>query len=507
MTALALHGVTPGAGLAAATTPAPATMELSIEEGIAMLLKHNLDIVVERIKPRIETARVEGGWGIFDREVFTSLNYNDSKRPLNSRSSTAAGSISSMESRVYTLNMGVSAMTTLGTEYSLEFDDEWTKDTLNDFDTEHDTFAGLRLTQPLLKGFGRDATLFEIGLAKKERDISVHRLKQRIIDTVSEFELTYWELVLTREELRVKSESLKLAEELLELNRSKFEAGVASALEVTQAEAGVATRREALISAGKLVSEGENALKLLISGDVYGLRDTEIVPTDAPPPPTLWPMEPSLQEGVRKAVEVRPDYNELRAELEKNDIRIKYAENQRFPEVDLEASFGYNGLGTSFNNSIEGMDSNPQWGVGVVFRYPLGNRTARSEERIARLESEAALFKLKRLEQEIVVALDNAIKELHTSRERFGAAKVSTRFAEETLIAEEVKLEAGLSTTYNVLEMQEDLEEAKLSEIDALIDYASAVTVFLREEGTLLDKRGIEFRLPEEVQGVEMSGR
>jgi outer membrane protein TolC len=282
---------------------------------------------------------------------------------------------------------------------------------------------------------------------------------------------------------------LKLADSLLDLTQKKFEAEVVSRLELTQAEAGVASRKEALISAQKTVWERENELKLFISGDVYLLTDVEIIPKD---PLILLTITPALDESIKKALELRPDYLEAKGEIEKKDLEIRFSENQVFPEIDIEASLGYNGFGVDFGDSIDNLENNPTWTVGVVFSYPLGNNTARSDLKIARMEAEEAILRLKRLEQVIILNLDIAIKDMETSRERYEAAKVSTMLAEDALEAEEVKLEAGLSTTHNVLEFQEELEEARTVEIAALIDYKKALTGFFKQEGSLLVEKGIE---------------
>jgi outer membrane protein TolC len=464
-------------------------LELSIEEGIVMVLENNLDIVIERISPKVEEARIRKEEGAFDRTIFASLEWEDSTTPLNARSTVAAGGRTEVESEAYTADMGLKSLTRLGTEYTLEVSDKWRANTFNFFDFEHDTFAGLRITQPLLKDYGPEVNLFRIELAGKDRDISLHRLKEKILNTVASFELAYWDLVLAREELGVKRESLKLADSLLDLTQKKFEAEVVSRLELTQAEAGVASRKEALISAQKTVWERENELKLFISGDVYLLTDVEIIPKD---PLILLTITPALDESIKKALELRPDYLEAKGEIEKKDLEIRFSENQVFPEIDIEASLGYNGFGVDFGDSIDNLENNPTWTVGVVFSYPLGNNTARSDLKIARMEAEEAILRLKRLEQVIILNLDIAIKDMETSRERYEAAKVSTMLAEDALEAEEVKLEAGLSTTHNVLEFQEELEEARTVEIAALIDYKKALTGFFKQEGSLLVEKGIE---------------
>lgn len=59
-------------------------LRLSMEEGILMVLKRNLDIAVRQIEPRVETAKVEGEEGIFDPEISGSFTAGNSTTPLSS---------------------------------------------------------------------------------------------------------------------------------------------------------------------------------------------------------------------------------------------------------------------------------------------------------------------------------------------------------------------------------------------------------------------------------------
>jgi outer membrane protein TolC len=218
---------------------------------------------------------------------------------------------------------------------------------------------------------------------------------------------------------------------------------------VTQAEAGVASRREAVIMARKNVNEKENALKRLITNDIYALRDINIVPTDTP---VAAPVILDPEESIRHGLANRPDYRDMKIEVEKKDITVQYARNQEFPNIDLEASYGFNGLADSFGDSLREMDDNPQWTLGVVMKFPIGNRAAGGDLRAARLEAKKSLLNLKKLEQEILVEIDNAIRELDMNKQRMEVTKISTKLARESLRAEEIKLKAGLSTSHNVLE-------------------------------------------------------
>lgn len=471
----------------------PPRLELSIKQGIVMVLENNLDITIERISPRIAEAGVLTEQGAFDVEVFGSARRRDTETPLNARASTAAGGLSTIKSETYSLAAGIEGRTSLGTVYTLETRNNNTSDTLSGFTPEYDSFTGVTLTQPLLKGFGPGVNKLRLNAALKDRDISAHRLRQMIIETVARFAYAYWDLARAKAELGVRAESEQLALALAEINRKKLAAGAASALEVTQARAAASVRRDGVIIAQRALRDRENELKLLVSSDVYSLRDTEIVTGDPGADSSLAPPDAeALEDVVAAALASRPDYLELKDEIEKSDLQVKYAGGQKYPQVDLEASYGFNGLGTSFRDSYSGIASSPEWTLGLVVRYPLGNRASTGELRAARLKSGADLLRLKKLEQSIILSLDGARKEIVTARARVEAARASTALTRESMEAEEKKLAAGRSTTYNVLLLQEDLANARLNEIGAMIDYNKALISYFREKGALLEGYGFE---------------
>jgi outer membrane protein TolC len=463
---------------------------LSLDDGKLMVLEKNLDITAQRIAPQIEEAKIDKERGTFDPLFSGSLRRLDSTRPLTTRSSVAAGGRTIVNSDVHSIHTGISGKVPLGTEYSIEFEDIWTENTFNEFRAEYDAFAGIKVTQPLLKDFGYDTNRFNILIAQKNKDISDSELKDRVIDTIAGFKNAYWDMVLAIENLRVSEESLKLAESLLDLNRKRLKAEVISPLEVTQAEAGVASRKEDVIIARKDIKEKENALKRLISDDIYAMKDVDILPSDVP---GFMPVALNLDESVRSGLANRPDYQKMKLEMKKNDITIQYAENQKFPNIDLEASYGLNGLADSFGDSLNDLDNNTEWALGVVVKFPIGNRAAKGDIMVARLEAKKALLSLKNLEQQILVEIDDAIRELDTNKQRIEATRISTRLEEESLNAEELKLKAGLSTSHDVLQFQEDLAEAKSREISAIIDYNKSKVELSRVKGVLLEEEGIHF--------------
>ena len=133
----------------------------------------------------------------------------------------------------------------------------------------------------------------------------------------------------------------------------------------------------------------------------------------------------------------------------------------------------------------------PAWGVGIAITIPIGNRTARANYNIARLDREQALLSLKQLEQNIVVQVDNAVGRVQTNLKRVEATRVASRLAEESLKAEETKLRDGTSTSFLVLQAQSQLAAARSAEIRARTDYRESLIELNRVEGSTLQKGNI----------------
>lgn len=471
-------------------------VELPFRQGMRMLLENNLQVKASRLDPRVAASRVLAAQGAFDPELFGSFRRGDASMPLSARSSVAAGGLRSVESESYSFNAGVSGTTGLGTEYRFEVRDDWTADTFSGFEFEYESFTGVTVRQPLLRGFGNGEQL-ALNVALRDRSASELRFRQFISDALSEYAGAWWALMSARGALDVRRESLALAETLLDVNRKKLEAGALSRLELVQTESAAASRREDLLVAQKAVQDSERRMKELVADDAYSISDDELVPVGDG---ALRPAAGSAGQAVSTALSMRPDYMELRTLLERERIVLKYAANQAWPEVDLEASYGFNGLGDSFTRSFKAIESNPEWSVGVIFSYPLGNRAARGELETARLQATQAVLRLKRLEQEIVLRVKSSLEQLETDLRRLEAADVAVRLAEETLDAEERKLAAGRSTTFNVLRIQEDLLLARLKKLDAVSDYNTSLVAFYREKGTLLEELGVRITDLEEVE-------
>jgi len=84
--------------------------------------------------------------------------------------------------------------------------------------------------------------------------------------------------------------------------------------------------------------------------------------------------------------------------------------------------------------------------------------------------------------------------EVETNLRMVKATALARELAKRKLDAEEKKLMTGLSTNYQVVQYQKDYEQAKSSEVKAIVDLNIAILKFKKALGTLLEDRGIKFK-------------
>jgi outer membrane protein TolC len=197
---------------------------------------------------------------------------------------------------------------------------------------------------------------------------------------------------------------------------------------------------------------------------------------------------------VRTALQSRPDYRAAQNTVEQQNILIKFNRNQLWPEVDVKASYGYNTGGDNFNDSINnyGTGRNPVWAAGVTLSFPLGDRASRAGYHSAKLQAEQLLLQLKRLEQQIIVAVDNAVGHVQSNWKGVEAAREATRLANESYKAEKTKLLTGSSTTFLVLQAESQLADARSAQIRAEADYNESLVTLAQTEGTTLQRHHVQ---------------
>jgi outer membrane protein len=479
----------PVAALHAGDDARPGTvLDLTLHKAVSMALEHNYQIKVEAYSPLISRANVRSAAGAFDPQLTASYGRDESIDNTGFDALTGRGF--STITQTDSFAGGIGGLLPWGMTYGADFTTSKQRGTADNFTGEWDTGLRFSLRQPVLQGFGTDVNLAPLRIARRNQRISEWSMRATVIDVVTQVYTVYNNLHLAMEVLHVAEKTRALAKQLLDDNQRRLDVGTMSPLDVTQARAQYADREESVLLADRAVRDNENFLKQLVTDDVAGLLATQLRIT--PPPRAVVPPV-DVEEAIRNAFEWRPDYRQALLNIEKLQISLVVAKNSVLPRLDLVGSLNLLGVDRQFAESLDNsLDRRASsWTAGAQFSLPIPNREARGRRDAVQLTKIQALVDLKRLEQDIIVAVDNAAGQIATTKQRIASTHESRILAQETLDAGEEKLKAGALTTFEVLDLQEKLAQAEVAELRAIADYNKSVAELDRQTGMALQNNGI----------------
>jgi outer membrane protein TolC len=349
--------------------------------------------------------------------------------------------------------------------------------------------------QPLLRNFGSTVTEQQILFAVKDREASVQDLREQAFELISRMRDTWFDALRTRDELAYRQTSVALAQKVLEENRVRVEVGVLPPVEILEAEVGLLTRERLLLDAQRAYQDVLDELGVLVNAG--GAVEVADEPLGQPA------LEVAEGQGLRSALEKRPDLLRRMKEIERLNLENRIARNQLLPAVDLSGSYAHVGLGQDYSSDLDDIASKNfrNWEVGLTVSYPIGNREARNEYLRTRQQLKGRHALLGQLREEISKEVRGAIRLLEVSRKKIEVASRGRDLSEEKLRTLLKRKEVGLATTRDVLEGEEDLALARTDQITALADYNKAVTEYLRVTGQLLEHEGIRLVGPVDAEG------
>ena len=473
------------AAMMTVTSPLIWSAPLKLEDAVTLALKHNQRVKVSAFSPQISRANVLAAAGVFDPALTFRRTYAEDETP-----GGLAPFAPRPRNQTDDYSLSLDGLAPWGLTYSLGATAANRRGNFNSFADNYVTFGGVSITQPLLRGFGFGATLTGLRVAKANRGISDWQHRQTVIDTVTNVIFAYNNLQQARENLRIARLSRDGAAQLLSENVKKLNVGATSESEVTQARARVANREESILFAERSVRDIENQLRLLVGEASFPVDGAPLETAELEPAPAI---AVDAAEDLKRAYELRPDYQGARLGLAIDRANHGLAQNQLLPRLDFVGSYGYSGQDRDFGRArsqVRGEDAR-SYSAGVVMRIPLTLAEGRGRVRAAKLSLRQGEADLVRLEQEIALAVSAAAGQIETTRQRVAAARTAFELAQQALDNEQKRFKAGTSNTFFVLQQQEILSGAQSSYARALADERRAHANYDRELGTTLAKRKI----------------
>jgi outer membrane protein len=482
-------------------------VQLSLDDAIHLALARNLGLVVERHRLSESEYGILQARGIYDFTATTdALRFSDENPAASNLTGAEVENI-----KQTSLNLGLQRLIPTGGNFDIAWNNR-RRESNSQFQTVNPEYRidfDLTFSQPLLRNRGKAATERNLRIARINRDISQENFELQVTGTIQQVVDAYWTLVEAREQYDVARESLKLAQELHEQNRVRVDVGTLAPLELIQSEAGIATREEQVIRAKGAIGDAEDRLRQLLNMPTDEHWDTPFVPTSSP---ESAPVEIDLQSSLTAALANRPELRSKRLSQNNLEQDVDYFRHQRLPRLDASVTYGFNGLGgpvterefpsgdiisTSPGGYSDALDQVTGqnfigWSASLNLIYPIENRVAKAQSALAEVTRDRSKVELKDLELAVVTEVRRLARFVETAQQALASAQVSKRLAQKNLEAEQKRYDNGMSTSFQVLQIQEDLTEARQREVNAVTGLRKAVALFYQSTGDLIEESGVE---------------
>lgn len=495
-------------------------LPLSIGDMVRMALENNPEIKIQRIEPELGQSEIRRAWGRFDPTFSFQSLYSQSNTPQNAQQFIATGGDSQtitpfsdpwiFASEEFTMNWQIGGLTPLGTQYAFSVNQLQARNDINIqtppslFYPEITTFAGITLTQPLLKNFGFDANMAGVRISRIQKRIGWYEWEKQLIRGLSEALYRYFDLAFAQENLRVRTEAVRAAQLLEQQNIQRVQEGRMRPSDAWEAQASLSFNVDLALRAMNTLVEAQNSLKAVILSEQMALsgefgRIVPLSPLDIPD------LKIDRSRFISEALGNRPEYLQVVSRAEQEGIRVRFARNQVLPTVNFQGSVGYTGLegdyGNSFTETFSGQGV--AFSAGVVVSIPIGNNEALATLEAAKLRKKQTEIAIQKAVTDLSIEIDTSISLLETSRIQVGTARDTAVAAGKTARAEEKLLEEGKSTTFEVVRLQNNASDARSRELAAIATYrknavrlAVARGMLLNELGVNVDKEALKTSLP-----------
>jgi len=340
--------------------------------------------------------------------------------------------------------------------------------------------VSISVAQPLLQGAGTDYNRAAIESAKLGVRISNLNFKSTVLTMVYNVEVTYYNLLYQREQYKVQEDELKQAQQLLYENMIRRQAGALTDVDVMNARAGVAAAQNLLILDKQAVQNSEDSLRQLL-----GDREFKSAVGEIEFPPVGEP-EVSFDRSYKLARENGPNLAVAQATIDQFKLAALKAKRNTLPELNVTGGLGYNSYAATAGQSVTGAWSGYNWNAGVTLSIPWGMRANRALYHQALSQERSQEVAYDQADQNLMISVRSAVRGVATNIESLHSSAENTKFAAKAYELTKAQFDAGLATSYLVLQAQNTLATARLSELQAKVNLLLAVANLRFLEGSSL---------------------
>ena len=281
--------------------------------------------------------------------------------------------------------------------------------------------------------------------------------------------------------LVVLDSNVDLAKVLLDLARHQLAAGVATQIDVTRAEAQLASAEQDRLQQETTVLQSEMLLKQLLDIDIA--TPLKVTPFAV----RRIPQDLVVASYEKQALDQRPDYAKAQKQLAQNKDLLLAAKLEQLGTLDVYGQYGY-----ATEVAFDGKQKK-EWTGGVEFNLPLfDGLKIRADKRAALSQVRSQEFRIRSLELQISSELRLAMQDARSRLAQVEVAEKSLRLAQDELKLAQKRYEQGGADNREVVDAQNQLAQSNDNVVEAVYYYNLSRLELARSRGevrTILSER------------------
>jgi outer membrane protein TolC len=346
------------------------------------------------------------------------------------------------------------------------------------------------LNHAILRGFGPSVARADREQAALRSTAAALRARVAAGEVTRDVVRGYWELAHAALSLEVRRSSLESVRKLYEETQAVVREGARPAGDLKNAEYTLALREESVLRAELALEEQALDLRRLagleIGGGAIGLWPADL--------PAVGVETYSVGELVERGLARNAALAALAQDDQGAAIEVRVARDGVRPRLDVTVSAGATAAGANVDEAFRGLGdgASVDASAGLAFSIDIGGNAARGRRDAALLRRGVVRIEREELRREIASAIVLAVHQIRAAQKRVEVAAAAIELARASLTAERALFRVGRSTSYQLFQHQDDLDEARLSRIRAIADYHEAVAALQSLTGDILARHGIE---------------
>ncbi len=480
---------------ARAQSPAPAPAGLSLDSAIKATIAGNAKIRFDALRAESFRGQLVSAAAPFDGQLQTSvMNGHDNQQLPLVVNGLPIEAWTAQDAVTYQVQLDKQLRSGIILSPSLQVSRTDTRAVQSQqFPTSGIATAGLKMTMPLMANRGGSISAVAEHVTELDWRGTVQDSRQTVASTVNDVIAAYWNYLAAERRLDAYVTAEGRAQRMLDETVILVQKEERAPADLKQLSANLSSKRAARIGAEQSLVEAREQLGLYM-----GLRSEAILAlpmpsTDFPPVREDSASDTAIADRLRPvALAHRSDLAAAREKNAATVMELEEFQNAAKPHVDLIVGLGFTGSedGMAFNRFFSPLYRNvPGLNASVQLSYQLPTTNAAGRGRVMQEDAFLGQQRLAKedAERQILTGVVVSVEALHRSRLILRESESATGLYAATVDNERRKFQLGMSTLFDVLNAEDGLTNAQLSEINGRRAHATAIAALRFASGTLVE--------------------